>query len=79
MSFQLEWGQRSGVKRRGKTTYSIRAIPFGGFVAMAGEEAEKEMVKVGSSSRCQIFHDNGLVDRDLLKARRSKARSHWND
>lgn len=31
--------------KKGETTYSIRAIPFGGYVAMAGEEIEYDILK----------------------------------
>ena len=44
--FSIGMGPTVWSKKKGETTYSIRAIPFGGFVAMAGEEAEKEMVKL---------------------------------
>lgn len=45
--FSIGMGPAVWSKKKGETTYSIRAIPLGGYVAMAGEEAEKEMVKVG--------------------------------
>ncbi|MFU8786802.1 MAG: RIP metalloprotease RseP [Candidatus Izemoplasmataceae bacterium] len=38
-------------KKKGETTYSIRAIPIGGFVMMAGEELNDELVKVGQEIR----------------------------
>lgn len=36
-------------KKKGETLYSIRAIPLGGFVSMAGEEINDEIVKVGQT------------------------------
>lgn len=38
-------------KKKGETTYSIRAIPIGGYVMMAGEEVNDELVKVGQTIR----------------------------
>lgn len=47
--FSIGMGPAIWSKKKGETTYSIRAIPLGGYVAMAGEEAEKEMVKTGQT------------------------------
>jgi len=46
--FSIGMGPILYSKKKGETVYSIRAIPIGGFVAMAGEEVSEEMVKVGS-------------------------------
>ncbi len=43
-------------KKIGETTYSIRAIPIGGYVMMAGEEVNDELVKVGQTIRV-LFSD----------------------
>ena len=64
--FSIGMGPTVWSKKKGETTYSIRAIPFGGFVAMAGEEAEKEMVKVDQVVGVS-FSRQGLVDRIYLK------------
>jgi len=49
--FSLGMGPVLYSKRKGETLYSIRAIPFGGYVMMAGEEMEKEIVKPGDKIR----------------------------
>ncbi|MBQ1769325.1 MAG: RIP metalloprotease RseP [Turicibacter sp.] len=64
--FSIGMGPAVWSKKRGETTYSIRAIPFGGYVAMAGEEAEKEMVKVDQVVGLS-FNSNGLVNKIFLK------------
>lgn len=45
--FSIGMGPALWKKRKGETLYTIRAIPVGGYVAMAGEDVEKEMVQVG--------------------------------
>lgn len=64
--FSIGMGPKVWSMKKGETTYSIRAIPFGGFVAMAGEEAEKEMVKVDQVVGLS-FSRQGLVDKIYLK------------
>lgn len=64
--FSIGMGPMIWSKKKGETTYSIRAIPFGGYVAMAGEEAEKEMVKAGQLVGLD-FTRNGLVNKIYLK------------
>ncbi|MEA1871383.1 MAG: RIP metalloprotease RseP [Candidatus Bipolaricaulota bacterium] len=39
--FAIGFGPRLASIRRGETRYSIRAIPFGGYVSMAGEDREE--------------------------------------
>ena len=34
--------------KKGETVYSIRAIPMGGFVSMAGEEVDQDFLKAMS-------------------------------
>ena len=64
--FSIGMGPMVWSTKKGETTYSIRAIPFGGYVAMAGEEAEKEMVKVDQVVGLSFTAD-GLVDKIYLK------------
>lgn len=64
--FSIGMGPTIWSKKKGETTYSIRAIPFGGYVAMAGEEAEKEMIKVDQVIGLS-FTANGCVDKIYLK------------
>ena len=46
-------------KKKGETVYSFRAIPIGGFVSMAGEEVESNILK--GYHRCQLIVNNGIV------------------
>lgn len=68
--FSIGMGPAVWSKKKGETTYSIRAIPFGGYVAMAGEEAEKEMVKVDQVVGLS-FNSKGLVNQIFLKPENS--------
>ncbi len=52
-------------KRVGETLYCIRAIPIGGYVMMAGEEVEDEVVKVDKDVRL-IFDDFNNVEKIIL-------------
>ncbi len=45
--YSFGMGPRLWSIKKGETRYSIRAIPFGGFVSMAGEEVEAEIIKIG--------------------------------
>ncbi len=45
--------------RKGETVYSIRAIPIGGFVSMAGEEVESNILT--GYSKCQLVLENNKV------------------
>lgn len=45
--------------RKGETVYSIRAIPIGGFVSMAGEEVESDILK--GYHKCQLIFNNNQV------------------
>lgn len=50
--------------RKGETVYSIRAIPIGGFVSMAGEEIESNMLN--GYSKCQLVFDGEKVSRIIV-------------
>lgn len=65
--FSFGMGPRLWSKKFGETIFSIRAIPFGGFVSMAGEEIESDIVKVGQKIRLGFDRDN-LVNRIVLDA-----------
>ncbi|TVP96753.1 MAG: RIP metalloprotease RseP [Acholeplasmatales bacterium] len=54
--------------KKGETRYSLRAIPIGGFVSMAGEEVNEEFVKVGQTVRL-VFDGAGHVTRIILRSR----------
>lgn len=63
--FSIGMGPSIWSRKKGETTYSIRAIPLGGYVAMAGEEAEKEMVKIGQTVGL-LLNQQGLVEKIYL-------------
>lgn len=56
--------------RKGETVYSIRAIPIGGFVSMAGEEVESNMLD--GYSECQLIFDNNKVSRIIVDKKQFK-------
>ncbi|MCK7488095.1 MAG: site-2 protease family protein [Bacillus subtilis] len=66
--FAFGMGPRLISKKIGETTFSIRAIPFGGFVSMAGEEIEAALVRKGEKVKLR-FDAEGFVDRIVLDAR----------
>jgi regulator of sigma E protease len=63
--FAFGMGPRIWSKKFGETVFSIRLIPFGGFVSMAGEEIEAEIIKVGSKIRVG-FNNKNEIDRIIL-------------
>ncbi len=65
--FAFGMGPRLWSKKVGETIYSIRAIPFGGFVSMAGEEIESDIVKIGQKIRLGFDQDNE-VNRIILNS-----------
>jgi regulator of sigma E protease len=62
--FSLGMGPVIWQKKKGETVYSIRAIPIGGYVLMAGEEIDQELVKPGQYVRLR-FNDD-IVDLIVL-------------
>ncbi len=50
--------------KRGETLYSIRAIPIGGYVMMAGEDEDTSMVKKGQEVRLLI--ENNIVTKIIV-------------
>ncbi len=63
--FALGMGPILYSKKKGETLFSIRAIPIGGFVSMAGEEMTTELVKVGREVRL-VFGDDERVTHIVL-------------
>lgn len=63
--FSLGMGPILWSKRFGETLYAIRAIPIGGYVMMAGEEVEDEVVKVGKDVRL-VFDDFNNIEKIIL-------------
>ncbi len=64
--FSLGMGPRIWSKKKGETTYSLRAFPLGGFVSMAGEEINKDIIKVGDTVKL-MFDETHQVKRIILK------------
>ena len=63
--FSFGMGPRLWSIKKGETIYSIRAIPFGGFVSMSGEELEEEIVKIGDKVRLE-FDSNNVVKNIII-------------
>ena len=63
--FAFGMGPRLWSKKKGETIFSIRAIPFGGFVSMAGEEIESEVVKLNQSIRVG-FNKSNEIDKIII-------------
>ncbi len=62
--FSIGMGPILYSKKKGETLYSIRAIPIGGFVMMAGEEVNDEMIKVGSEIR--VLRENDVITHMIM-------------
>lgn len=63
--FSFGMGPKVWSTKKGETRYSIRAIPFGGYVSMAGEEVEAEVIKVGDKVGL-IFDEHQRVTQIVL-------------
>ncbi|MCL1949395.1 MAG: site-2 protease family protein [Turicibacter sp.] len=59
--FAIGMGPAIFKKKIGETVYSLRCIPIGGYVLMAGEDAEKEMLKPGQKISLGL-NPSGVVD-----------------
>ncbi|XMB85644.1 RIP metalloprotease RseP [Mycoplasmatota bacterium WC44] len=57
-------------KKKGETVYSIRAIPIGGYVMMAGEDVETSMIKKGQEVK--VLVENGIVTKIVVDLNNSK-------
>jgi regulator of sigma E protease len=57
-------------KKKNETVYSIRAIPIGGFVSMAGEEVESDLLKGKKEIRIEVKNEKIvriILDTDIKK------------
>ena len=72
--FSFGMGPKLWSRKRKETTFSIRAIPFGGFVSMAGEEVQADLVKIGQKIRIGLDQD-GEINRIVLNT----AHPHFQD
>lgn len=66
--FSIGMGPILWSKRKGETLYCIRAIPVGGYVMMAGEEVDQEMIKVGQEVRVKL-DDFGQVVKIIINTK----------
>ncbi|MGS0973206.1 MAG: RIP metalloprotease RseP [Candidatus Izemoplasmataceae bacterium] len=66
--FSLGMGPILWSKRKGETLYCVRAIPIGGYVMMAGEEVDAEMIKIGQEVRLQM-DDFGQVVKIIVNTK----------
>jgi len=62
--FSLGMGPVLWSKKVGETVYAVRAIPLGGYVAMAGEEVEDEMVK--KDQQIRIITEGNVISEIIL-------------
>ncbi len=63
--FAIGFGPKVFSQKRGETTYTIRLLPLGGFVRMAGEDAEMIEVKAGHRIGL-LFGKDGTVEKIIL-------------
>ncbi len=63
--FSFGMGPKLWSRKFGETVFSIRAIPFGGYVSMAGEEIEAEIIQVGKKIRLG-FDSSQQVNRIII-------------
>ncbi len=59
--FSIGMGPLIAQKKKGETSYSIRAIPLGGYVSMAGEETELDLLKDVEQVKVK-FNDEGHIN-----------------
>ncbi len=62
--FSIGMGPLIWSKKIGETMYSIRAIPIGGYVSMAGEEVESDPLL--GCDECQFILKNGKVKQIII-------------
>lgn len=67
--FALGMGPKLFSFKRGETTYTLRLLPIGGFVRMAGEDPE--VVKINSGQEVGIIVENDQVKRIIVDQLRS--------
>src|SRR5574342_1418337 len=62
--FAIGFGPKVLSFKKGETIYTIRLLPIGGFVRMAGEDPETVELKPGY--RVGLTFNDGLVDKVIL-------------
>ncbi|KIQ95221.1 Zinc metalloprotease rasP [Anoxybacillus thermarum] len=63
--FAIGFGPKVFSMKKGETTYTIRLLPLGGFVRMAGEDPEMIDVKRGQVVGL-LFHEDGKVKKVIV-------------
>ena len=59
--FSLGMGPVIWKTKKGETTYCVRAIPIGGYVSMAGEEIESDIINPGDKVRVLLNNKNQVT------------------
>ena len=67
--FSIGMGPVIYKKQFGETTFSIRAIPIGGYVSMAGEEVNNELIKKGDLIGINL--ENDIISEIILDSEAS--------
>ena len=62
--FSIGMGPLIWQTKKGETMFSIRAIPFGGYVAMAGEEVEFDALK--DVKNVKVIIDNNIITKIII-------------
>ena len=60
--FSLGMGPILYSKKKGETLYAVRAIPIGGFVMMAGEEVNDDMISTEKTIAVRKNQDGEIID-----------------
>ena len=66
--FAFGMGPKLLSKKKGETYWSIRALPIGGFCAMAGEDEAASILKEGDEVKL-VLNDLGKVSKIILKVK----------
>ncbi len=64
--FSLGMGPILYSKKKGETLYAVRAIPIGGYVMMAGEDANDDVLKEGSQIGVR-YDDSNAINEIIVK------------
>lgn len=73
--FSIGMGPVLYSKKKGETVYSIRWIPIGGYVSMAGEEIDESMIEIGLKIKPVI--EEGLITEIHLVSEENDDESSW--
>ena len=71
--FSIGMGPLIWQTKKGETMFSIRAIPFGGYVSMAGEEVEADVLK--DVKKVKVVIENNRVVKIITNLENSKYES----